>query len=119
MSLLWVALGGAAGSVLRVLAVRLPFLAGTLWGVLLINVVGSFLIGLVWVLIGTRAPASPAWGAIGVGALGGFTTYSTYSLDVMRLMESGRYGLAALYAGGTLLLAVGGCAAGLAIGRSL
>lgn len=119
MSLVWVALGGAAGSVLRVLAVRLPLVAGSLWGVFLINVLGSFLIGLLWAVLGARAPSSPIWGALGVGALGGFTTYSSYSLEVMRLIEAGRLGTAALYAGGTLVVAVAGCWAGLALGRSL
>jgi len=114
---LLIALGGAGGSVVRAALMRWQPWAGSVLSILAINVVGSFFIGLLWATVETRTTASAAWNALGVGALGGFTTYSTYSLDILRLIEAGRLGTAALYGVSTMLLAVAGCAAGLALGR--
>jgi CrcB protein len=53
------------------------------------------------------------------GILGGYTTFSAYSLDAVLLYERDAYGLAALYAGGSVLLAIGGLFAGLSLARHL
>ena len=119
MNWVLIALGGAGGSVLRALIMRWQPWAGSVLSILTINVLGSFLIGLLWTVVEARTTPSLAWNALGVGALGGFTTYSTYSLDILRLLEAGRLGTAAAYAVGTMLLAIAGCAAGLALGRAL
>ncbi len=119
MTWLMIALGGATGSVLRAAAMRWQPWAGSVLSILVINVLGSFLIGLLWTAVESRTTPSVLWNALGVGALGGFTTYSTYSLDILRLMEAGRFGSAAFYAAGTMVLAVLGCGAGLALGRWL
>jgi CrcB protein len=51
------------------------------------------------------------------GVLGGFTTFSAFSLDALRLVEGGRLGTAALYVGGSVALSLGACAVGLWLGR--
>ena len=56
---------------------------------------------------------------LGVGVLGGFTTFSAFSLEMALLIERGQLGLAASYAGGSLILGVVGLFAGLAIMRSM
>lgn len=109
-TLLLAALGGALGSGLRAgVGLALPFP----WATLGVNVLGSFLMG--WLF----AALAPAWHPLVLaGLLGGFTTFSAFSLDALRLVEAGRPGLAALYAGGSVALSLGACAAGLALGRA-
>ncbi len=118
--LIQVALGGAIGAsaryltgnaVARVLGKDFP------WGTLTVNFVGSFLMGVIVVVLahenGNRfAPL------LMTGVLGGFTTYSAFSLDAMTIYERGEVGLAALYVFGTLALALGGIALGLYSARS-
>ncbi len=71
-----------------------PFPSGTLF----INVLGSFLIGVAYVLGTEKAVLSPdVQVGIAVGLLGGFTTFSAFSLETMRLMGESRFTLAALY----------------------
>lgn len=108
-ALAFVALGGALGAVLRALA-TLAWPAP--WGVLAVNVLGSFLIGLVAVWLPPRL-----WPFVVTGLLGGFTTFSAFSLDALRLLEGGRPGAAALYVGGSVALSLLACGLGLWIGR--
>ena len=83
-------------------------------GILLVNVLGSFLLGLV---TGLGPNISPAWVSIlGVGVLGGFTTFSTVSTETALLAERGRRDWAWVNLIGTLVLALIAAAAGLAIG---
>lgn len=114
-----VALGGAAGSVARylsVLAAARAFGAGFPVGVMVINVLGSFAIGILAVhLTGPRAALSPLLVA---GFLGGFTTFSTFSLDALRLWEMGQPGLAAVYVLGSVGLALLGVVLGVTLGRA-
>lgn len=112
-TLILVAAGGAAGSVLRYLvslgALR-AFGPGFPWGTLAVNVAGSVVIGaLAVVLTGPRAGLSPLLVA---GFLGGFTTFSTFSLDALRLWQGGQAGLAGAYVAGSVALALGGVALG-------
>ena len=87
-----IALGGALGSVARYLvglAVAFPF------GTLCVNVIGSFAIGLVWA---SQMDKPGGWVAfLMIGVLGGFTTFSSFSLDVLRLAGDGRLGAAGAY----------------------
>ncbi len=118
MTWLGVALGGAAGSVLRY-AVGLALLRPTAAfpiGTLVVNVVGSFLIGLLARAL--SAPAvDPVWRiALTVGFCGGFTTFSTFSAEVITLAQEGRMARAALYVSGSLALALLATLAGIAVG---
>jgi len=84
-------------------------------GILLVNVLGSFLLGLV---TGLGPNVAPAWASIlGVGVLGGFTTFSTVSTETALLAERGRRDWAWVNLIGTLVLALIAAAAGLVIGE--
>lgn len=98
---LLVASGGAVGAALRYCLV----LAGMAMGAsgrlstFFINVVGSFVLGVL-----TSAFETGSWMLFaGVGLCGAFTTFSTYSVQTVRLLQDGRYGAAALYAVGTVI----------------
>ncbi|MFE3838343.1 fluoride efflux transporter FluC [Pseudogemmobacter sonorensis] len=110
---LQVALGGAIGSVLRHLAVSA---FGAPWAVIAINVSGSFAIGILLVPLSGRPGLSPL---LMTGLLGGFTTFSAFSLDSLRLWEAGRPLAATLYAGGSVALSLVAVTLGVAIARSL
>lgn len=122
-NVLLVAAGGAVGAVLRYLCVGwVGRLAGdTAAGTLFVNVVGSFVLGMVAVLFLERAPETLSRYAplVVAGGLGAFTTFSAFSLDVFRLYESGRAGLAAAYAGGSLVLSVVALVMGALLVRSV
>lgn len=116
--LIAVGCGGAIGSILRY-TVTLLFVArlgpGFPWHTLVINVVGSFLIGAVASYAQSGPGLPPTAGAfLTVGVLGGFTTFSTFSYDTMTLINDGASGLAAEYCIGSVLLgllaALGGSA---------
>ncbi|MDX8413000.1 MAG: fluoride efflux transporter CrcB [Mariprofundales bacterium] len=94
-----VAIGGAAGAVMRwLIASSIQRLAGTSfpWGTLMVNALGSFLLGFLFVWLIERSSSGELLRmAITVGFLGAFTTFSTYSLESIRLLQSGSFGLAA------------------------
>lgn len=118
-----VAAGGAIGSVFRYLAgvwsVRLAG-ANFPWGTLAVNVVGSFLIGLLVELVARRMNASAEMRLFLVtGVLGGFTTFSSFSLDAVSLFERGAPGLSAVYILASLIVSISAVFAGLALGRNL
>lgn len=122
MTYLWVALGGAAGAAARYGVAQW---AGARWGwtfpwgTLVVNVTGSLAIGLLMALLIGRG-ADPACRLLLVtGFLGGYTTFSAFSLETLSLLETRRFGEAALYVGGSVLLGLIACFAGLAVGRLL
>jgi fluoride exporter len=110
MSWLWVAAGSAIGGVLRyqigglisaAWGVRFP------WGTFVVNVVGSFAIGLLAVLLLARhSGAWPAREFLIVGLLGGFTTFSSFSLEVLQLLQAGDVARALTYVGASAGLCV-------------
>jgi CrcB protein len=110
-----VALGGAIGSVLRYLVglvVAFPL------GTLAVNVLGSFAIGLVWVHLADRGLQH--WlPFLMTGVLGGFTTFSAFTLDALRLLEEGRMTAAGAYVLASLVASVLACALGLWIARGM
>ena len=117
MSVLWVALGGALGSAARYgvgLAAARLFGVAFPWGTLAVNVLGGLAMGLLASRAGPDQESARL--LLGVGLLGGFTTFSAFSLETVRLMEH-QPGLAALYAGASLILSVGACWLGLILGR--
>ena len=117
MQVLLVALGGAVGSVARygvgIAAARWFGLAFP-WGTLAVNVVGGLAMGLLDARVGQEGENLRL--LLGVGLLGGFTTFSAFSLETVRLMEH-QPGLAMLYVAASLLLGVGACWLGLNLGR--
>ena len=120
-TLIQVALGGALGASARYLtgaATLRLFGPGFPWGTLVVNVAGSFLMGMIVValahLSGNRfAPF------LMTGVLGGFTTFSAFSLDAVTLYERGAPGLAATYVAASVLLSLTALLAGLAVARGL
>jgi CrcB protein len=116
--LLQIALGGAIGAVCRhLMGVHVSRLAGSgfPWGTLAVNVLGSFIMGLAVMVLIRRADASLNHLApfVMTGILGGFTTFSAFSLETMLLIERGRPGLALAYVAGSVAFGVGAFAAGL------
>jgi CrcB protein len=93
--------------------------AGFPWGTLLINVTGSLLLTVVYaVLEGTAA--APEWRAfLGIGVLGGYTTFSTFSYEAVRLLQDGEWERALLYVAGSVLLSLAGAALGFRVGSEL
>lgn len=116
-----VALGGALGAVARFLTVTAAaraFGPGFPWGTLAVNVAGSFLMGLLAVWLDSRGLLRLA-PLLMAGVLGGFTTFSAFSLDVLKLWEAGAAGAAAGYALGSVVLSVGALVAGVALMRGI
>src|SRR4051812_5618142 len=109
--LLAVAVGGAFGSVARhVLAARIAAWLGQgfPWGIFVVNVLGGFVMGALVETMALRWSLSAEWRAfLTVGMLGGFTTFSSFSLDTVLLMQRGDYALAAAYVVGSVALSVG------------
>jgi fluoride exporter len=105
-----VGLGGAIGSMLRYGAglISIKFLGFTFpWGTLLINILGSFLIGIVFAIAGQiqNFPENIKIFMM-VGILGGFTTFSAFSLDSLLLLEKGNVGQALIYIIGSVVLSI-------------
>lgn len=126
---LYVAVGGSIGAWLRFLsghaAVALlgPVKAGAFpWSTLFCNVAGSVAMGLVmgWLARHAAATGASAEGLrlfLAVGVLGGFTTFSAFSMEIVLLAQRGQTGLAALYAALSLAAGIAGLLLGLALMR--
>ena len=116
---LQIALGGAAGAVLRHGVSRaLPLQAGFPLATLLVNVSGSLVMGLLAALMALRWNNQLA-PLLMTGLLGGFTTFSAFSLDTLTLWERGQPVAAGIYVAGSVLLSLAAVIAGLAIGRGI
>ena len=112
--LVLVCVGGGAGAGLRFGVGRL--LAGDAfpWHTLGINAAGSLLLGVVAVGLRDR----PGWAALlGAGLCGGFTTFSAFSLETVRLLEAGRPAAAVGYVLGSVAAGLAGVSIGLRLGR--
>jgi CrcB protein len=104
-----VSLGGGVGAVARYgLSQLLPTLPGQFpWATFLTNVLGCFLIGVLTVLVTEVLPAHRLLRPfLGVGVLGGFTTFSTYAVEVLGLLRPGSVPLAFAYLAGTVICAL-------------
>ncbi len=123
MQILIVAVGGAIGSVCRFLTgVAVTRLAGPAfpWGTLTVNVVGSFAIGFLTELVARKLNASMEIRLlIVVGFLGGFTTFSSFSLDTMALIERGATAAALSYVLASVVISLLATFGGLAFGRAV
>ena len=118
-----VALGGGIGAALRYHAGRIVGRIAGLqatypWPTFTINVVGSFAMGILAGWLARNGSGGETWRLlIGVGVLGGFTTFSAFSLEIALLIEKGMIGLAAAYAATSIVAGAVGLFAGLAIMR--
>lgn len=122
-TLLLIAAAGAAGSVLRYLmstAVHRLTGEGFPWGTLSVNLLGSLAMGALWVWLVERSAAAPEFRSmLLIGFLGAFTTFSTFSLETINLLESGAVGRGLA----NILVSVTACVlaawAGITLGRQL
>jgi CrcB protein len=121
--LLAVALGGALGSLLRYFvagAVQSAAWSGFPWGIFVVNISGGFAMGLIVELGALKLQLSPEIRAfLTVGILGGYTTFSTFSLDSVLLIQRGAYLSAAAYIAGSAALSILALFAGLWLVRAL
>jgi CrcB protein len=119
-TILQVAIGGALGAVARYLTgVAALRMAGPdfPWGTFTVNVLGSFLMGALAVsLMEQGSRFSPL---LLTGLLGGFTTFSAFSLEAMSLWERGEPAVAALYVGASVIVSLMAVVAGLAMARTV
>ncbi len=121
--LLLVALGGGIGAGLRhftsLMMLRL-FGPGFPWGTFTVNIVGSFIMGLFIELLARRSGTPPELRIfVATGMLGGFTTFSAFSLDTAVLYERGALLTAFFYVAASVLLAIAALFAGMAIARNI
>jgi len=123
MGVLLVALGGAIGSVARYLmggwfASRLG--PAFPYGTFAINISGSFIIGLFLAFAERRASLSPYWRLFfAVGFVGGYTTFSTFEYEAVRLLQDDELLLGALYVAGSVVTGAFGVLAGIVLGSWL
>ena len=121
-AILQVALGGAFGAVLRYLTgigvLRVFGATPMPLGVLAVNVLGSLLAGL-FVAFAAQRGVMHLSPLIVTGVLGGFTTFSAFSLEAVALYERGALGLATIYVLANVILSLAALMLGLALGRSL
>ncbi|ESR26544.1 fluoride efflux transporter CrcB [Lutibaculum baratangense] len=120
---LLVAAGGAIGASGRhavgLMTLRL-FGPGFPYGTLLVNILGSFAMGVLIGALALKADASQGLRLfLATGLLGGFTTFSAFSLDALSLWERGAHGAALLYVGLSVALSLAAVVAGLSLVRSI
>lgn len=121
MKILLIGAGGFFGAVSRYLVTQgaLTVFGNKIpYGTLIVNVLGSFIMGMVFVFAMEKTYINEQMRFfIAVGFLGAFTTYSTFSLESISLLGKGTYGLAAVYILGNLLLSIAGALAGIIVAR--
>jgi fluoride exporter len=120
---LFIAIGGALGSIARYwvgssvagrMGIRFPY------GTLMVNISACIIIGFSMTYLGRRAEFSPAWRfLIPVGFIGAYSTFSTYEWETLSTMRSGAFGIAALYAVGSLVLGLAAVWGGSVLGEML
>ena len=123
MTYLLVAFGGAIGAALRHGVNRLAL---SLWGpgfpygTLIVNVTGGLLIGVAAAIFMSRPGADQGWRLfVATGVLGGFTTFSAFSLDAALMWQRGEYGALSGYVAASVLMSTGAVFAGLAAGQAI
>jgi CrcB protein len=116
-----IAAGGALGSVARyatLIGVGRIVGVGFPYGVLVVNIVGGFIIGaLVELMALAWSPGETMRAFLVVGVLGGYTTFSAFSLDAWLLLEKGLYGPAIVYILASVILSIGALVTGLTLTR--
>ena len=115
-----VAFGGAIGAILRWwIGIFVSYLqAPVYWGTLAVNIVGSFLVGLFLMWFQAKSPIGDLLRTgILIGLLGGFTTYSAFSMETINLLMAGFYGRAVTYVVMTVVACLMGTWIGVTLGR--
>jgi CrcB protein len=120
LELLLVAVGGGVGAALRFLldGVVKARVTGFPLGTVVINVSGSLVLGVLTGLGQAGTIPLPVVAVLGTGMMGGYTTFSTASVETVQLLRSGKPRLAVLNGLGMLVVSVGAAALGLLIGRN-
>jgi fluoride exporter len=123
MNYVLVFIGGGLGSTLRyIVNIVCPRFLGTdfPYHTFIINITGSTVMGLIAGYLAFRGDAAQSWRLfLMTGILGGYTTFSAYSLDAALLYERGEIGLALFYVIGSVVFSIAGLFAGLALVRHL
>ena len=116
-----IAVGGALGSVASYLlgAFVAARGAGLPWGTLAVNVTGSLLLGFLVRHLAHPDQSAVLRAGLTVGFCGGYTTFSTFSVETLALLEGGSYSRAALYSLASVVLSVAAALAGAALARAL
>lgn len=117
MNWITVGLGAALGAMGRYGLSRLPFTTAFPLATFFTNVLGAFLIGIIVSQEGNMSPRTSL--LLKTGFCGGFTTFSTFSLESLNLLRSGQLGVGLLYMGTSLLACLLGVVVGIAIGTKL
>ncbi len=117
----WIGLGSGFGGVARVFLSRFfdRVVSGYPWGTFSVNFIGCVLIGWLWISYGIKLAHlrhDITWNLLASGFLGGFTTFSTFTLQAAQLWNEGNNGTALFYVLATLLACLLGVALGMALG---
>jgi CrcB protein len=120
---LMVGAGGCLGSILRFwlgsyignkMGTRFPY------GTFVINITGSFLVGLVFALLTVKTQWSPNWRyLIPIGFIGGYTTFSSFEYETLRTMQDGQIGLGLLYVAASVVVGFVAVWGGMIAGRAI
>lgn len=113
--LLWIGLGGAIGSIFRYTLSLLPIKSSFPVLTLITNLLGAFIIGVVVGLFEKQYLSSYIHLFLKTGVCGGFTTFSTFSLETLTLLENGMVFMAIVYA----FISVAGCVVGVYLGKMI
>ena len=120
LGVLFVAVGGAIGSAARYLVggwFATRFGPSFPYGTFVINVTGSFIIGLFLAFAQERVSLSPYWRLFfAVGVVGGYTTFSTFEYESVRLLQDGEMLLGSVYLVGSVVMGAIGAVAGITLG---
>ena len=121
-AVLGVAVAGAIGALVRwglgtAIGERFPQFP---WATMVINMTGSFLLGLLFVVLTERSTASPAMRlTLTTGLMGAYTTFATFSLETFRLVENGAFAQAGANVAGNVVLGLVAVALGIGLGRAI
>ena len=97
-NLLWVGFGGFLGSILRYACYLIPVKTDSFWTTLIVNIIGSFIIGLIMAFVNKGVVISEELRVfLTVGICGGFTTFSTFSMEMTQLSQQGKWISFSLY----------------------